>query len=121
MGNMCSVNKNRNLSLETHGAVEVLAGLTTLLAPVVLGFAPAGLILSVALGTLLVGMALTLTGSRGSIIVWHRDFDSLFLIATAVAALALALAGEWSASIFFAALVAVQSALHLGTRYAGGT
>jgi len=113
------MNTKRNLSLETHGAVEVFAGLAMLLAPVVLGFAPAGLIVSVALGTLLVGMALTLTGTRGAIIVWHRDFDSLFVIATAVAALALALAGEWTASIFFAALVAVQSALHVGTRYAG--
>ena len=109
---------NRNLSLETHGALEVLAGLATLLAPVVLGFAPAGLIVSVALGTLLVGMALTLTEARGSTVVWHRDFDSLFVIATALAALCLALAGQWSASIFLASLVAVQALLNLGTRYA---
>jgi hypothetical protein len=41
----------------------------------------------------------------------------VLVIGTAIAALALALAGQGAAGIFLAALVAVQSALHLGTRY----
>lgn len=106
-----------HLSLPAHGAIELAAGLATMVAPAVFGFAPAGIIISFALGALLIGMSLPLTARSSSMLSWHRSFDSVFLIGTAIAALALALAGEHAAGIFLAALVAVQSALHLGTRY----
>jgi hypothetical protein len=107
----------RNLSLSTHGTIELAAGMAMLFAPAVFGFGPAGIVVSFALGSLLIGAALTLTTRRGPILSWHRDFDSLSLLATAVAALALALAGEGAAGIFLAALVAIQFGLHAGTRY----
>jgi hypothetical protein len=111
------VSKPHHLSLSAHGAIEFAAGIATMVAPVVFGFAPAGIIISFALGALLIGMSLPLTTRGSSTLSWHRDFDSVFLIGTAIAALALALDGEGAAGIFLAALVAVQSALLLGTRY----
>jgi hypothetical protein len=106
-----------HLSLPTHGTIELAAGLATMVAPAVFGFAPAGIIISFVLGALLIGMSLPLTARNSSTLSWHRSFDVVFLVGTAIAALALALAGEHAAGIFLAALVAVQSALHLGTRY----
>jgi hypothetical protein len=105
------------LSLSAHGAIELAAGIATMAAPAVFGFAPAGIIVCFVLGALLIGMSLPLTARPSSVLGWHRDFDSVFLVGAAMAALALALAGEAAAGIFLAALVAVQSALHLGTRY----
>jgi hypothetical protein len=111
------VSKPHHLSPSAHGAIEFAAGIATMVAPVVFGFAPAGIIISFALGALLIGMSLPLTTPGSAALGWHRDFDSVLVIGTAIAALALALAGQGAAGIFLAALVAVQSALHLGTRY----
>jgi hypothetical protein len=110
----------RNLSLPAHGAIELAAGIATMIAPALLGFAPAGIVVSFVLGAVLIGMSLPLTTPRRSMLAWHRGFDSVFLLGTAVAALVLALAGQGAAAVFLAALVAVQSALHLGTRYSAG-
>lgn len=110
----------RNLSLPVHGTIELAAGIATMIAPALFGFAPAGIVVSFVLGAVLIGMSLPLATPGSSMLAWHRDFDSVFLLGTAVAALVLALAGQGAAAIFLAALVAVQSALHLGTRYSAG-
>jgi hypothetical protein len=88
-----------------------------LLAPAFLGFSPAGLIVSIALGASLMGMAMTLTAGHGSIVGWHRDFDTVFVIVAAGAALWLALAGQDRAALFIAALVVIQSIVNLATKY----
>lgn len=108
---------HRNLSLSAHGAIELAAGIATMFSPAVFGFAPAGVIVSFTLGALLIGMSLPLASQGSSAVAWHRGFDSLFLVGAAIAALALALAGQRAAAILLVALVAIQSALHIGTRY----
>jgi hypothetical protein len=107
----------RRVSLPGHGAIELATGMVMMLAPAVLGFSAAGLIVSVALGASLMGMALTLTGRHGSVLGWHRDFDTLFVVVAAGAALWLALAGQSRPALFIAALVVIQSTLNLATRY----
>ena len=47
-----------------HGALEMLAGLGLMAAPFALGFGPAGLVVTVLLGALLFGMALSATDER---------------------------------------------------------
>jgi hypothetical protein len=88
-----------------------------IVAPVALDFGPAGIVVSVLLGAILMGMGMTLTGRLGQAIAWHSHFDSVFVLGAAVAALALAVAGENSAAVFLAVLVGVQAILNFGTRY----
>jgi Zn-dependent protease len=109
----------RRFTLPAHGAIEFLAGMAMMLAPAVFAFSAGGLIVSAALGAVLTGVGLSLsTSRRGEEIPWHRHFDSIFLVIVAGAALALALAGQRPAAIFLAAMVGVQAALNLATRYA---
>ncbi len=107
----------RHLSLPDHGAIELVTGMVMLLAPAFLGFSAAGLIVSIALGAGLMGMALTLTARDGSVVGRHRDFDMVFVVLAAVAALWLALAGQSRPALFIAVLVVIQSTLNLATRY----
>jgi hypothetical protein len=111
------MNARRNLSLPVHGAIELAIGLAAMAAPAIFGFGPAGFVISFSLGAILVGISLNLTTERGLILVWHRNFDSLFVLGAAAAALVLAIAGDGPAGFFIATMVAAQAALHLGTRY----
>jgi hypothetical protein len=111
------MNGTRNLSLSGHGAIELLIGMVTMLAPALFGFGPAGIVVSFAFGGLLVGLSLTLTARRSALAAWHRDFDSVYLIAAALAALGLALAGDTAAAVFFVTVVALQAAVNVATRY----
>jgi hypothetical protein len=107
----------KGFSLPAHGTVELVAGMAMIVAPVVLGFGSAGIVVSVVLGAVLMGMGMTLTGRPGQAIAWHSHFDSVFVLGTAVAALALAAGGEKTAALFLAAAVAVQAMLNFATRY----
>ena len=88
-----------------------------MVAPVAFRFGAAGIVVSVLLGAIMMGMGLTLQGRIGAASAWHGGFDSVFVIVTAVAALGLAVGGERSAAVFLAALVAVQALLSFTTRY----
>jgi hypothetical protein len=109
---------SRQFTLPAHGSIELLLGIVTMLAPALFGFSAAGIILAITLGSVLTGMALTLTGRRGAIVGWHGGFDTLFVVATAGAALALAFAGDGPAAVFLAFLTAIQAVLNSVTRYA---
>jgi hypothetical protein len=109
----------RRFTLPAHGAIEFLVGMVMMIAPIFLGFGAAGLVISAFLGSILAGTALTLNAAdRGPAIAFHSQFDSLFAVVMALAALGLAIAGQASAAIFLAALVAAQAALYFTTRYA---
>lgn len=91
--------------------------MAALAAPVIFGFAAAGIVVSVVLGALLMGMGMSLQGRLGPGVSWHGGFDSALLILTAVAALGLAVAGDRGAATFLAVLVAIQALLSFTTRY----
>jgi hypothetical protein len=110
--------RRRGFSLPEHGTIELLAGMAALAAPAAFGFGPAGIVVSVVLGGIMMGMGLTLQGRIGPASAWHGGFDSVIVIVTAVAALGLAVGGERSAAVFLAALVALQALLSFTTRYA---
>lgn len=107
----------QRFTLPTHGAIEFLAGLTMMILPMALSFAPAALLVCVALGAILAGTSLGLTAqppiSSGS----HGGFDNAFALVTALAALALAAAGQLAPVILLAAVVLVETTLGLTTRY----
>jgi hypothetical protein len=108
---------SRRLTLSAHGGLELIAGMTMMVAPAVLGFGAAGIVVSVVLGAILMGMGMTLQGGLGSATSWHSGFDTLFVLVTAIAALGLAVDSERSAAVFFVVLVAIQVALSFATRY----
>jgi hypothetical protein len=110
---------SRRFTLPAHGAIEFLAGMAMMLAPVVFGFGAGGLLVSAALGAILTGVGLSLSTPHGwSAHAWHRNFDSVFLVSTALASLWMATAGQARAAIFLAAVVGVLASLTLATRYA---
>lgn len=109
--------RRRGFSLPAHGTIELIAGMAMMVAPVVLGFGAAGIVVSVLLGAILMGMGMTLTGRLGQVIAWHSHFDSVFVLGTAIAALSLAATGEKSAALFLAVLVGIQAILNFATRY----
>jgi hypothetical protein len=119
---------SRRLSLPAHGATEFLVGMAMMLVPIglsfgpvsrPLGFSPVSLLVTGGLGAVLAGMGLALSASRrGTWITWHGHFDTLFIVASALAALALAIVAQPLPAAFLAAVVVVQASLAYATRYA---
>ena len=107
----------RQVSPPAHGAIAVLLGMVMFLAPAVLHFQVAGLVLAAALGAIEIGFGLAFIAPGRYAIIWRAHLDSLLAIATAAAALVTAAAGDDTAAMFLAAMTAVQVGLNLGTRY----
>jgi hypothetical protein len=107
----------RQISLPAHGAIAVLLGMVMLLAPAALHFGVAGLVLAATLGAIEIGFGLTFIAPGRYATLWRAHLDSLVALATAVAALVTAAAGESTAAIFLAAMTGAQVCLNLGTRY----
>lgn len=111
----------RLIPLQTHGALEFLVGVLTMVAPFALGFAPAGTVLAVCVGATLVGLALgSMTDERGTPAVpvaLHHAADYGLAIGLAASAGLLAVTGDEIAGGTLAAVAAAQLALNLSTRY----
>jgi len=109
----------RLISLPTHAVLELLGGLALMVAPFLLGFSPAGLVAAVAIGALLVGLALSTADqdSRNLRIAAHFAFDRGIAVGLLGAAVVLGLAGDVAAAAVFAAASFAQAALNLTTRY----
>ena len=108
----------RQVSLPAHGAIAVLLGMVMLLAPAVLHFQVAGLVLAATLGAIEIGFGLTFIAPGRYATLWRAHLDSLLAVATAAAALGTAAAGDVRATVFLATMTGVQVCLNLGTRYA---
>ncbi len=105
------------LTLPIHGVIELFAGVVMIVAPALLGFSAAAIIVSASLGTVLTTAALGVTVRRLTSVTAHTRFDSAFLIATALAALALALTEQLDAVLLLSAIILLLVTLGLGTRY----
>jgi len=109
----------RLISLPTHAALEMAGGLALMAAPFVFGFGPAGLVVAVMLGALVVGLALSAAATEGESlpISAHYTFDRGIALGLLGGAAVLALAGDRAAAIALAIAAAVQLALNVSTRY----
>jgi len=114
---MIAMTALRPLSLPSHGAVELLLGVLAIAAPFALGFGAAGVVVSLLLGALTVGLALDATQPRA--VASHQGFDYGLAFGAVLVALPLALAGEGVAAVFLGALGLAQLALNAATRYSG--
>lgn len=109
--------RNRRFTVSTHGVIELALGLATLVSPVLLRFAGSGIVAAVVLGSLIVGLAVTVSDDRRASLGWHHLCDLLLVVTTALVALGLAEAGQGSAALFFAGLAVLLSSLNVATRY----
>jgi hypothetical protein len=109
----------RWFTLPVHAVLELATGLALIVAPFALGFTSAGLVVSVALGALIVGLALSGASreSGGLPIATHLAFDRTLALASAAAAIALALHDDRAAALVLAAAAFAQLALSVTTRY----
>jgi hypothetical protein len=118
---MSTMTLDRRFTLPTHGVIELLLGLVTLVSPALLPFGNGGMVAAVLLGSLLVGMGVAIGGDQGAAPGWHHLLDLVSVMATAIVALGLALAGEPYGALFFAALTVIRSGLNVTTRYVART
>lgn len=109
----------RLISLPTHAALEMALGLIVMAAPFLLGLTPAGLVVSVVLGALIFGLALTAVpvDGRPTAVSAHFAYDRGIAIGLLGGALILAIAGDAGAAVFLAAAALGQAALNIITRY----
>jgi hypothetical protein len=105
----------RSISLPLHSALELLGGLALLAGPFLLGAAPAGLVVGVSLGALLVGMALA--GPDALPLTAHQSFDLMLVAVLAGAGLGLALSGDLAGGVVLAVVGALELTLVSLTRW----
>ena len=110
------------IPVDIHAALEVLAAPLLIVAPFALGFSvPAGIV-SIALGTLLIGLATSAFGGqtgRGALpLTAHASFDYM-IGATMFAAGLIAgfAAGDYAAGLFLVGFSSAHLALATLTRY----
>jgi len=110
----------RAVPLHVHSALEVVAAPILFVAPFVLGFSLAAGAASLALGVLLIGLALSLygEGDRTTVpIQAHAGFDYLLGAATLAVAIIAFIAGDYVAGIFMLGFGSAHLALTASTRF----
>jgi hypothetical protein len=107
------------IPLSVHGALEVIAAPAIMAAPFVLGFGQAATVITVAVGALLLGLALQLESSGRSVpISAHAGFDYTLAAAAAIGGVAIGLGiGEWAAAVFLVGIGVAMVALTASTRF----
>lgn len=109
----------RSIPLSIHGALEVIAAPAIMVAPFVLGFGEAATAVSVAIGVLLLGLALQLEGPRRTIpLSAHAGFDYVLAAVAIASGVAIGLVSqEWSAGAFLVGVGVIQVMLTASTRF----
>lgn len=109
----------RLMSLPTHAALELAAGIALMFVPFVVGFSPAGLVASVTVGVIIVGFALWASTPEGNLIpvTAHFAYDRGMLLGLLVGALLLGLHGDRGAALALGIAAIWQLALNTTTRY----
>lgn len=113
---------SRAIPIHLHGALEVLAGPLLLVAPFALGFSVAAGAFSIALGVLLIGLAISIYSAgegRGSLpLTTHAGFD--YILAASAIGLGLIVglaAGDHVAGLFMVGFGSAHLGLTAATRY----
>ena len=109
----------RGISLSAHSAIETLAAPVVMVVPFVLGFSPVATAITVALGALLLTIALQVEHPRRTVpLSAHAGFDYVLAVVAVSAGLGFALAtGAWAESVFLVGLGVAQAALATFTRF----
>jgi hypothetical protein len=105
-----------NISLPTHGALELLIGMLALVAPFALGFTLPGAVVSLLIGVCAVGLALDAVQLPARVTT-HQAFDYGIAFAAVLVAVPLALVGDAAAALFLGAFGIAQLTLDASTRW----
>jgi hypothetical protein len=112
----------RGIPIDVHGAIEVAAAPLLLVAPFALGFGLVAGSLSIALGALVIGLALSVYGHQGErghlSLSAHAGFDRVLAAVTIGIGLAVGIfGGDIPAAIFMVGFGSAHLALTVSTRY----
>lgn len=108
----------RGIPLSIHGAIEIVAAPALILAPFLLGFGQGAGAVSIALGAMLMGLALaTHTDSRTIPLTAHAGFDYVIGVLAVLAGLVAGIGGDAVATAFLAGFGAAHLALTASTRF----
>ena len=109
----------RAIPLAIHGVIEIVAAPVLIAAPFVLGFGTAAGAVSIALGTMLMGLALSTHGEHRTVPLGaHASFDYLIGGLAIVVGLALGIGGAPPiATVFLVGFGAAHLALTASTRF----
>ena len=109
----------RAIPLAVHGVIEIVAAPLLIAAPFVLGFGTAAGAVSIALGTMLMGLALSTHGEQRTVPLGaHASFDYLIGGIAVVVGLALGIGGAPPiATAFLVGFGAAHLALTASTRF----
>jgi len=109
----------RSVSIPTHALIEIIAAPVLMAAPFLLGFNLATGAVALALGTLLMGLAIsTVTDQRTIPLTAHASFDYALAVATIVTGLVFGVAtSDPVATAFLVGFGAAHLALTASTRY----
>ncbi|MGI8920931.1 MAG: hypothetical protein ACR2HD_04540 [Solirubrobacteraceae bacterium] len=109
----------RLIPFSLHGVLELAAGFALMTVPFLFGFASAGVVIAVALGALMIGLALTTVsnGRDGLPIAAHASFDRLLVLALLGSAIALGLTADPRAALWLTLAALAELVLTLSTRY----
>ena len=108
--------------MHVHGALEVLAAPVLLAAPFVFGFGVAAAALSIALGVLLTGLAVSIYGGEGNTaslpLTAHAGFDyALAAVTIGIGTLIGVATDDFAATVFMVGFGSAHLALAASTRY----
>jgi hypothetical protein len=111
--------RSRKIPVAIHGAVEVIAAPAIMVAPFLLDFGPTATVLCVALGAVLLGLALQLEGPRPAIpLSAHAGFDYALAFAAVAAGIAIGVTStDWAAASFLTGIGAALAMLAASTRF----
>ena len=112
---------SRLIPLAARSSLLIALGTGVLIAPVALLLSPAAIVTGLAAGVVAIGIGIagTATHGRGTITVLaHKASDRGLAAGFALAAVALALAGDGLAAAIFVAAAAAQTLISINTSYA---
>ena len=112
----------RAIPIHVHSALEVVAAPLLFVAPFALGFSLAAGALSIALGTLLVGLAVSIYGGEGETgalpLTAHAGFDLVLAATAIVLGVVVGFAtDDFVAGVFMVGFGTAHMALAASTRY----
>ncbi|HEX6391048.1 MAG TPA: hypothetical protein VFZ89_16430 [Solirubrobacteraceae bacterium] len=111
----------RLVPFPVHIALRLMTGLATLVAPFAIGFSPAGTVVAVAVGAMVVGLTLRgIPDERGQVPYAIADihaFEWGAILGLFGGAIVLGLSGDMAAFTTLAAIAALQALGNLTTRY----
>lgn len=109
----------RAIPLYVHGAIEVLVAPLLIVAPFVFGFGPVAGAVSIAIGAVLLGLALSIHDDRGTIpLSVHAQLDYTIAVTTMVAGIVLGIVtGNPVITIFMVGFGSLHMVLTASTRF----